>query len=261
MFLLQIAALLATLALGYGAAIPTGMEPQSPLGGRIVGGVAATIENHPWMVSVQTSGSHHCGGSIISNNIVVTAAHCLKSPITASGLRIRAGSSRRSSGGVLVQVAAFKAHEGYNSATEVNDIAVLRLRTSLTFGSTIKAIPLATVSPANGAAASVTGWGKIGYNSYSSTSTLHYIETRIVSRSQCASSSYSYGSRIKESMICAAMANKDSCNGDSGGPLVSGGQLVGVVSWGVECALANYPGVYANVAELRSWILQAQKTV
>ncbi|XP_043066710.1 trypsin alpha-3 [Drosophila bipectinata] len=261
MYLLQIVALLGFLALGYGAAIPTGLEPQSPLDGRIVGGVAASIENHPWMVSVQTSGSHHCGGSIISNTIVVTAAHCLESPITASVLRIRAGSNRRSYGGVLVQVAAFKAHEGYKTASKVNDIAVLRLQSSLTFGSTIKAIALATVSPANGAAATVTGWGKIAYNSYTSTSTLNYIDTRIVSRSQCGSSSYSYGSRIRESMICAAIANKDSCNGDSGGPLVSGGQLVGVVSWGVECAAAKYPGVYADVAELRTWILQAQKTV
>jgi trypsin len=57
-------------------------------------------------------------------------------------------------------------------------------------------------------------------------------------------------------MICAAVpgGGKDACNGDSGGPLVVGGQLVGIVSWGLSCALADYPGVYSNVATLKSFI-------
>lgn len=260
MFLQIVSSLALLAAIANGAAIPLGLEPLPTPDGRIVGGIAVSIEDHPWQVSVQKSGGHACGGSIISNDFVVTAAHCLQSPVTASILKIRAGSNKRTYGGVLIQVAAFKAHEGYNADTKTHDIGVLRLQTKLTFGSTIKAITMATVTPAHGSAASISGWGKTSFGG-SSSSELLYIDTRIVGRSQCASSTYGYGSTIRETMICASAANKDACQGDSGGPLVSGGQLVGVVSWGRECALANYPGVFANVAELRNWVLQAQKTV
>ena len=57
-------------------------------------------------------------------------------------------------------------------------------------------------------------------------------------------------------MICAAVpgGGKDACQGDSGGPLVVNGVLVGIVSWGLSCALADYPGVYSNVATLQSFV-------
>lgn len=60
-------------------------------------------------------------------------------------------------------------------------------------------------------------------------------------------------------MLCAGYTSggKDACQGDSGGPLVSGSTQVGIVSWGRGCAAANYPGVYASVASLRSWIQSA----
>ncbi|KAH8336750.1 hypothetical protein KR059_002301, partial [Drosophila kikkawai] len=221
--------------------------------GRIVGGSATTITSFPWQISLQRNGGHSCGGSIYSNKIIVTAAHCLQS-VSASSLKVRAGSSYWSSGGSLVSVAAFRNHEGYNANTMVNDIAVIRLSSSLSFSSSVKAISLATYNPANGAAATVSGWGTQSSGSSSIPSQLQYVNLKIVSQSQCASSTYGYGSQIRSTMICAYSSGKDSCQGDSGGPLVSGGVLVGVVSWGYGCAYANYPGVYADVAVLRSWV-------
>ncbi|KAH8405537.1 hypothetical protein KR215_002133, partial [Drosophila sulfurigaster] len=224
--------------------------------GRIVGGTATTIGSFPWQISLQRSGSHSCGGSIYSANIIVTAAHCLQS-VSASTLQVRAGSSYWSSGGVTSKVAAFRNHEGYNSNTMVNDIAVIRLSSSLSFSSNIKSIGLASFNPSNGASASVSGWGTQSSGSSSIPSQLQYVNVNIVSQSVCASSAYSYGSQIRSTMICAAASGKDACQGDSGGPLVSGGQLVGVVSWGIGCAYSNYPGVYASVADLRSWVVRA----
>ncbi|XP_039481531.1 trypsin beta [Drosophila santomea] len=250
--MLKFLILLSAVACALGGTIPEGLLPQ--LDGRIVGGSATTISSFPWQISLQRSGSHSCGGSIYSANIIVTAAHCLQS-VSASSLKIRAGSSYWSSGGVVISVSSFKNHEGYNANTMVNDIAVIRLSSALSFSSTIKAISLASSNPANGAAASVSGWGTESSGSSSIPSQLRYVSVKIVSQSQCASSTYGYGSQIKGSMICAYASGKDSCQGDSGGPLVSGGVLVGVVSWGYGCAAANYPGVYADVAALRTWVI------
>ncbi|EDW60460.1 trypsin alpha [Drosophila virilis] len=250
--------LLSVVACAFGAAVPEGLLPQ--LDGRIVGGTATTISSFPWQISLQRNGGHSCGGSVYSAKIIVTAAHCLQS-VSASSLKVRAGSSYWNSGGSLVQVAAFRNHEGYNANTMVNDIAVIRLSSSLSFSSTIKAIGLATYNPANGASAAVSGWGTLSSGSSSIPSQLQYVNLNIVSQSKCASSSYGYGSQIRSTMICAAASGKDSCQGDSGGPLVSGGVLVGVVSWGYGCAYSNYPGVYADVSVLRSWVVSAANSI
>ncbi|XP_043645687.1 trypsin delta [Drosophila teissieri] len=256
--MLKFVILLSAVACALGGTIPEGLLPQ--LDGRIVGGSATTISSFPWQISLQRSGSHSCGGSIYSSKVIVTAAHCLQS-VSTSVLQVRAGSSYWSSGGVTVSVSAFKNHEGYNANTMVNDIAIIKLSSALSFSSTIKAISLASSNPANGAAASVSGWGTETSGSSSIPSQLRYVEVKIVSRSECSSSTYGYGSQIRSTMICAASSGKDACQGDSGGPLVSGGVLVGVVSWGYGCAYSNYPGVYADVAVLRSWVVSAANSI
>ncbi|PSN36617.1 Trypsin-1, partial [Blattella germanica] len=91
----------------------------------------------------------------------------------------------------------------------------------------------------------------------SSSTTLRQVTVPIVADSTCNSNYAAYGG-ITARMICAGSTSggRDACQGDSGGPLVAGGQLVGVVSWGVGCARPSYPGVYAKVSNLRSWISQ-----
>ncbi|XP_053965585.1 trypsin beta-like [Anastrepha ludens] len=241
-----------------GAPQPEGLLPQ--LDGRIVGGAATTISSYPWQISLQRSGSHSCGGSIYSSTIIVTAAHCLQG-VSTSILKVRAGSSYWNSGGVLLQVSAYNNHEGYNSSTMQNDIAVIRLASSLSFSSTIKAIGLADTAPADGAAAAVSGWGTTVSGSASLPTQLRHVNVSVVSLANCSSSSYGYGNAVEETMICAYTAGKDACQGDSGGPMVSGGVLVGVVSWGYGCAYPNYPGVYSDVAALRSWVVSAADSV
>jgi len=125
-----------------------------------------------------------------------------------------------------------------------------------TYGPGVQPISLASLEPAAGSLAVVSGWGTLTSGG-SLPSQLQAVEVDITARAACNSAYVLYGG-ITANMICAAVpgGGKDACQGDSGGPLVVSGKLVGIVSWGVGCALADYPGVYSNVATLRLFVTE-----
>ena len=127
---------------------------------------------------------------------------------------------------------------------------------AFTYGPGVQPISLTTVEPSAGALSVVSGWGTLTPGGSLPTQ-LQAVDVDIISREVCDSTYAAYGG-ITENMICAGVTGggKDACQGDSGGPLVVGGQLVGIVSWGLSCALADYPGVYSNVATLRGFITE-----
>ncbi|XP_017022065.1 trypsin beta-like [Drosophila kikkawai] len=224
---------------------------------RIVGGDKISISSVPWQASLQKNGEHHCGAVIYNNEIVITAAHCVLEE-NPSSLTVRVGSSLSNSGGQLVKVSRFIAHEDYHWPKDFShDLAVIRLQRPLRFNKRVNNIPLASSSPAAGTPALVSGWGTIGWRWPTSRSLLS-VTLPIVDHFSCWKA---YNGNITDDMICAAAPGRDACSGDSGGPLVSNGQLVGIVSFGAECAHPKYPGVYADVAKLRPWILQAINTI
>ncbi|XP_041674968.1 trypsin beta-like [Drosophila eugracilis] len=218
---------------------------------RIVGGNSISIRSVPWQASLQKYGKHWCGAVIYSSDIIITAAHCVKGA-SAGAFSVRVGSSYTRYGGQVVKVSKILGHESYDKSL-ANDIAVIRLQSKLSLGTAVRSIPLAESSPATGSSASVSGWGSIAFQRPISKA-LHGVSVDIVDRNKCQRS---YSGFITKEMICAAAPGKDSCSGDSGGPLVSNGELVGIVSFGMNCAHPKYPGVYANVAELKPWILKA----
>ena len=223
--------------------------------GRIVKGVDTTIQDHPYQVSLQTlSDFHFCGGSIIAKDIVVTAAHCMQR-YKAHEFKVRLGSTEYNKGGEVVGVKAFRNHEGYNPETMENDVSVIKLDRDVAESSRIRYVKLAESTPPTGTTAVVTGWGvKCFMLCQKSPEILQKVEVDIIDEKKCASSEYKYGSEIKHTMLCAYAVKKDACQGDSGGPLVARNELVGIVSWGKGCAIKGYPGVYCDVATVRSWI-------
>ncbi|KAH8352897.1 hypothetical protein KR084_007146, partial [Drosophila pseudotakahashii] len=222
---------------------------------RIVGGYSVPISSVPWQASLQKFGMHKCGAAIYSDQILITAAHCI--PRRTFGYSVRVGATNRNFGGQVARIANIIAHEGYRriSIGAINDVAVIRLSTRLQMGDTVRPIPLADSTPAMGSSASVSGWGRVGFNQKASDILLE-TTVAIANWNSCR---LSYGQLIDitKDMICAAGPGKDSCSADSGGPLVSDGKLVGIVSFGEGCADPDYPGVYANVAEYKPWILNA----
>ncbi|KAM6965952.1 trypsin-like [Tautogolabrus adspersus] len=236
-----------------------------PLNTRIVGGQVAPEGSWPWQVSLHTSvsRSHFCGGSLINNQWVMSAAHCFQSS-SASNLVVYLGRQSQegtNSNEVSRTVAEVIVHPNYNSGTSDNDIALLRLSSAVTFNSFI--LPVCLAAPGStffsGIDAWVTGWGTIGSGvPLPSPQNLMEVEVPIVGNRKC-NCNYGVG-RITDNMICAGLeaGGRDSCQGDSGGPLVSKQNNIwimeGVVSFGIGCAQANFPGVYTRVSQYQSWI-------
>ncbi|GJQ84301.1 hypothetical protein Trydic_g5239 [Trypoxylus dichotomus] len=227
------------------------------LDGRIVGGETVTIEDHPYQVSVQLLGSHWCGGSIISDRYIVSAAHCFD--WLTSWYSVRAGSSFQTSGGEEIDAEVITNHPSYDPNTFEYDISIVYLASSLTFSPAVAIIPLPEqgLYVPEGTRAVVSGWGALTEGGASPTQ-LQAVGVPIVSNERCGAFYAVLGWDVTPSMLCAGYdeGGRDACQGDSGGPLTIDGQLIGVVSWGAGCARANFPGVYANVPYLRSFITE-----
>lgn len=106
-----------------------------------------------------------------------------------------------------------------------------------------------------GSIATVTGWG-FTHEGGNLATQLQKLDVPVIDQSSCESFYKVENDVITERMFCAGFAEgmKDSCQADSGGPLVYNGKQIGIVSWGHGCARPEFPGVYANVAKLRSFI-------
>lgn len=134
------------------------MPPSDDL---IVGGHATTIEEHPWQISLQFMSSHRCGGSIIGDKWILTAAHCTGN-LPADSLAVRVGSSKSASGGTLIKLKKYISHPKYGASAFDYDFSLLELDEPLEFDETIQAIelPQEDLKIPDGAMVEVSGWGK-----------------------------------------------------------------------------------------------------
>ena len=235
------------------------MNPFTP-NGRIVGGSPTTIEEVPHQVSLEAYGFSFCGGSIISEDWVVTAGHCsINYP--SKWMSVRAGSTQFSTGGTVHPVVKLIRHENYTTnfhGIPENDIALLQVETPFLLGKSRQPIALFEQDEEveEGALCTITGWGSV-IEGGSTSKDLRTVDLPIISKKVCNAAYSSFGG-IPKNQICAAYpkGGKDACQGDSGGPLTVGGRLAGIVSWGNGCAREGYPGAYTEVAAYRNWILK-----
>lgn len=237
--------------------------------GKIVGGIEARPNSWPWQVVMCSGGSTtscrlRCGGSIIDNKHILTAAHCVQR-ISPSSITIKVGAHQYTDRTRQHRVARIIEHPSYESPGRFsNDAAILELAEEIEFSDTVSPVCLpaadnGNTNAGNGNSAFVTGWGSIRQNGPISR-TLQQVIVPFVTNEQCEDA---YGSVVDGTMVCLGnieQGGKDSCQGDSGGPVVkkTNGRYYqyGVVSFGNGCALAGFPGVYARVTTFCDFVSQ-----
>nr|XP_033798330.1 transmembrane protease serine 2 [Geotrypetes seraphini] len=231
---------------------------------RIVGGSQASLGQWPWQVSLQYNWKHLCGGSIITPYWILTAAHCVEGDLSIAALwKVYPGILYiPSTSASWYRVDKIIFNKNYDSETKNNDIALMKLRSPISFNDNIKPICLPNFGMPWEAPKPcwTSGWGDTSGRDKGSP-VLLAVSVPLISPSRCNARSV-YDGLITASMICAGylQGGKDSCRGDSGGPLVTDLNslwwLVGDTSWGIGCASINKPGVYGNVTYFLSWIYE-----
>lgn len=229
----------------------------------IVGGENAKQGEFPYIVSLRSkSYGHFCGGSLIKENWVLTAAHCVRGG-SIDEVWIGMLDQKDPTGVEKMKVAKVIAHEKYNSSNMSNDFALIQLAQNSSYKPVAlnqTEIAISEDEAADKIMAITAGWGATKESSYGLPNMLQKVSVPLVSTKVCNDKT-AYNGQISDSMICAGLkqGGKDSCQGDSGGPLVVTNEagehvLAGVVSWGEGCARPNKYGVYAKVSSAIEWI-------
>jgi secreted trypsin-like serine protease len=233
----------------------------------IVNGAEADECEWKWQVGLVRKGARegttpYCGGMLIANKWVLTAAHCMQTAlpkIVAGEHSIRARSGKEQYRNATRQFP----HYLYNENTFDHDYALLELESPVDLTSCVGTIGLPEVDVSGGEECWITGWGTLSAGGRQP-DVLQEAKVKILSNDDCKSTGYS-ASQITPAMICAQGRNADdsiadACQGDSGGPLVcktgvdGAWAIDGATSWGRGCAGENYPGIWARVFNVKDWI-------
>ncbi|CAG9837665.1 unnamed protein product [Diabrotica balteata] len=212
---------------------------------RIFGGKEASIEDHPWIVSLQIpSLGHSCGGSLISEEWVITAAHCFMNE-SLQPESIIAGTSDLTHPDTTIKIENVILHEKFRPKRFYDyDIAVVKLAEKVTFSDKIQPINLPEQDAKVRISTSLTvaGWG---FTKISGPASDVLMETTVRVTRHCP---------CMKTIIAAFDRKSGICRGDSGGPLQLNGTLVGLVSGSRHICESPYPAIYTNVALFRTWI-------
>lgn len=187
---------------------------------RIVGGQLTEIENVAYYASLMENDSFICGGSIISNQWILTAAHCFNVTLTEKNYKIRTGSSRKSRTGQVHQVEKIISHPEYDKIVYSDfDIALIKLKKKMLFSDRQRPIQLANESKtiAGGSEVLISGHGFTN-NSMEPTEFLRGVIVNILNLQDCKTREQKNGIVITDNMLCTLMEEdrKGACFGDSG---------------------------------------------
>jgi len=233
---------------------------------RVVNGWPADEGEWPWIAALLNNGRQFCGGSLITDRHILTAAHCVAhmSKNDVANLKVRLGDHLIKTTGETElfesKAARVVRHKDFTQQTLHKDVAIISLKTPVPADlPNVRSVCLAEGSEDYaGQTGTVVGWGSIKEQG-PQPDELREVTVNIWDNKECKDT---YGNAapggIMDHMLCAGQKGKDSCSGDSGGPMQIGSgpswTQIGIVSWGIGCGKSHYPGVYTRVTAVRDWI-------
>jgi len=247
----------------------------------IIGGQETATHGWPWQVLIfieqqddswgsarninatkRVKNRFHCGGSIISNDYILTAAHCIfageRVPDESFSFFVGRHNKEKEteSGSQALRAEKIIIHEGYKPPSLADDIALIKVKPPIVWSRTVRRVCLPKEDPREGQICAVTGWGKTASDYYAEYLQQAYMP--IVKQSVCVAK-FKSATKITPKQICSGKGKGvDSCIGDSGGPLVcrkgSVWNLNGIVSFGTEQCATGLPGIYTRVTKYMNWI-------
>ena len=213
-------------------------------------------------------GRAFCGGSLIREDLILTAAHCVDGEI-AEDIEVSAGRTslaKEVTGGQRRYVSKIVMHESYNRRKTDNDIALVFLEEPFELNEKVQLISYDS-SNYELSRLTVIGWGNTSTSQYNYPKDLMEVDVNFIAKKICNSRFWMNGA-VTDNMFCAGFnkGGKDSCQGDSGGPIFltsDDGDYVqaGIVSWGKGCARRRRPGIYTKLSNYSDWILSQQEQI
>ncbi|CAG5101575.1 Similar to Enteropeptidase-like, partial [Cotesia congregata] len=248
-----------------------GIRTQTTSQARIVGGGSSEAGSWPWQVALYKEGDYQCGGALISDKWVLSAAHCFYNAKNEYWVA-RIGATRRgnfpSPHEQILTLDFINLHPEYIDSGFINDVALLRLERPVIFSDYVRPVCLPDSEPKSGTICTVTGWGQLFEIGRIFPDTLQEVELPLISTEECRKKTLFLPLyRITSGMLCAGLKDggRDACMGDSGGPLVCRDKtndkytLHGITSNGYGCARPGRPGVYTKTIHYLPWIERSMK--